>query len=138
MDYMCEALMLFSEPTRVTRFRSCLCYYDGEMELFDYGVADVDIYFANSMRTFIPMAQGINEIMKKLQLTFGLEYQKWLRQRVDETTGVYGKARLKLRDRVLKEAKVLPNDIIDVSAFMDSKVDVNLMDECAQELVCTA
>jgi hypothetical protein len=138
VDYMCEALMLFSEPTRVTRFRSCLCYYDGEMELFDYGVADIDIYFANSMRTFIPMAQAINEIMKKLQLTFGLEYQKWLRQRMDETMGAYGKARLKLRDRVLKEGKVLPNDIIDVSAFMDSKVDVNLMDECALELVCNA
>ncbi|CAB9507541.1 Xanthine phosphoribosyltransferase [Seminavis robusta] len=134
VDYMCEALKLFSEPTRVTRFRSCLCYYDGDMELFDYGVADVDIYFANSMRTFIPMAQAINEIMKKLQLTFGLEYQKWLRQRVDDALGAYGKASLKLRDRVLKEAKVLPNDIIDVSAFMDSKVDVNLMDDCAQEL----
>lgn len=45
-----------------------------------------------------------------------------------------GTASIKLRDRVLKEGKVLPNDIIDVSAFMDSKVDVELMDECAKEL----
>lgn len=135
VDYMCEALKLFSEPTRVTEFRSCLCYYDGEMELFDYGVVEVDLHFSNSMRTFIPMAQAISEMMKKLQLAFGLEYQKWLRKRVDEAMGAYGGASLKLRDRVLKEGKVLPNEIIDVSSFMDSKVDVNLMDDCAKELV---
>ena len=44
------------------------------------------------------------------------------------------KATVKLRDRVLKEGRVLPNDIIDVSAFMDSKADVNLMDDCAKDL----
>lgn len=41
---------------------------------------------------------------------------------------------IKLRDRVLKEAKVLPNDIIDVSSFMDAYVDVDLMDECGKDL----
>lgn len=41
---------------------------------------------------------------------------------------------IKLRDRVLKEAKVLPNDIIDVSSFMDAFVDVDLMDECGKDL----
>ena len=39
-----------------------------------------------------------------------------------------------MRDRVLKEAKVLPNDIIDVSSFMDAFVDVDLMDQCGKEL----
>ena len=34
----------------------------------------------------------------------------------------------------MKEGRVLPNEIIDVSAFMDSMVDVALMDECAKEL----
>ena len=41
---------------------------------------------------------------------------------------------IKLRDRVLKEAKVLPNNIIDVSSFMDAYVDVDLMDECGNDL----
>lgn len=56
--YIVEALKLFSEPTtRVTRFRSCFCFYDGDMEIFDYGALDCDIYFCNSMRTlFIPMS----------------------------------------------------------------------------------
>jgi hypothetical protein len=135
VDYTVEALKPVSEPTRVTRFRSCLCFYDGEMEVFDYGVCDVDIYFSNSRRTFIPMSSAIHEMCKTLKLTFGLEYQKWLKTKVREAMGGYGDATLKLRDRVLKEGKVLPNDIIDVSAFMDSMVDVNLMDECGKELV---
>jgi enamine deaminase RidA (YjgF/YER057c/UK114 family) len=64
-----------------------------------------------------------------------LEYQVWLRAKVREALGAgEHKASIKLRDRVLKEAKVLPNDIIDVSAFMDSQVDVALMDECGKEL----
>ena len=134
VDYIVEALKLFSEPTRVTRFRSCFCFYDGDMEIFDYGELDCDIYFCNSMRTFIPMSSGIGEIGKTLQLTFGLEFQGWLRKKVRDSMNGDSRVSLNLRDRVLKEGKVLPNDIIDVSSFMDSMVDVNLMDECGQEL----
>ena len=136
VDYICDALRPISDPERVTRFKTCLCFYDGEMELFDYGTLDCDLYFANSLRTFVPMSQAINEMMQKLTLTFALEYQQWLKTRVEQgmAGGAIGAASVKLRDRVLKEGKVLPNDIIDVSAFMDSKVDVNLMDECAKEL----
>lgn len=135
VDYMVEALKPQSDISRVTRFRTCLCYYDGEMEVFDYGICDCDIYFSNSLRTFIPVSAAINEMCKTLQLTFGFEYQKWLTDKVRESVNGYGGALVKLRDRVLKEGKVLPNDIIDVSAFMDSKVDVSLMDDCAKELV---
>ena len=135
MDYICDALRPLSEPSRVTRFKTCLCYYDGEMEVFDYGVCDVDLHFANSLRTFVPVSQAINEMLQTLQLTFGLEYQSWLKTGgFDRTISGLGGASIKLRDRVLKEGRVLPNDIIDVSAFMDSMVDVNLMDDCAKEL----
>ncbi|KAL7566168.1 hypothetical protein ACA910_011243 [Epithemia clementina (nom. ined.)] len=138
VDYICDALRPLSEPHRVTRFKTCLCFYDGTMELFDYGTCDVDLYFANSLRTFIPVSQAINEMLQKLTLTFGLEYQRWLNARINQGisggAGGLGTASVKLRDRVLKEGRVLPNDIIDVSAFMDSKVDVNLMDYCAEEL----
>jgi xanthine phosphoribosyltransferase len=86
------------------------------------------------MRTFIPVASAINKLCMTLQLTFGLEYEKWLRKRVSDALEGHGAASVKLRDRVLKEAKVLPNEIVDVSSFMDAQVDVNLMDECAREL----
>lgn len=135
VDYICEALRSVSEPTRVTRFKTCLCYYDGEMEVFDYGICDVDLTFANSLRTFVPVSMAINEMLKTLQLTFGLEYLTWHKSRADESRrGAVRSVSFKLRDRVLKEGRVLPNDIVDVSMFMDSMVDVNLMDECAEEL----
>jgi len=138
VDYVVDALQPLSEHSRVTRFTSCLCYYDGEMEIFEHGVCDVDMIFCHSGRTFIPMAQAIHNMVETLKLTFGFEYQKWLKvMRTDASvaSGTIGPASLKLRDRVLRDARVLPNDIVDVSAFIDSKVDVNLMDACAKELV---
>ena len=136
VDYISDALRPVSEPSRVTQFKTCLCYYDGTMEVYDYGVAEIDLVFCNSIRTFIPVSAAINEMVKTLELTFGLEYQPWLKKRVDgAASSEFGSAAsMKLRDRVLKEGRVLPNDIIDVSAFMDSMVDVELMDECAKEL----
>ena len=138
VDYLAEALKPLSEPNRVTRFSSCFCFYDGEIEIFEYGVLDCDLYFCNSMRTNIPLSQANNQLVKTLQMTFGLEYQKFLKTRMDDAlfgaSSLPGTASVKLRDRVLKDGKVLPNDIIDVSKFMDSKVDVDLMDACAQEL----
>ena len=135
VDYMIGALKPLSEISRVTRFRTCLCYYDGEVEIYDYGICDVDIYFATSLRTFIPVSAAINELCKTLQLTFGLEYQRWLTAGSDQKGIGSGAASVQLRDRVLKDGRVLPNSIIDVSTFMDSMVDVNLMDDCAKELV---
>lgn len=135
VDYIISALKPLSEPSRVTRFRTCLCYYDGEVEIYDYGICDVDIYFATSLRTFIPMSSAISELCKTLQLTFGLDYQRWLTAGSDQKGIGSGSASVKLRDRVLKDGRVLPNSIIDVSSFMDSMVDVNLMDDCALELV---
>lgn len=138
VDYLAEALKPLSEPDRVTRFTSCFCFYDGNMEIFEHGVLDCDLHFCNSMRTNIPLSQATNHLIKTLQMTFGLEYQKFLKTRMDEAlfgdSSLPGTASFKLRDRVLKDGKVLPNDIIDVSKFMDSKVDVDLMDACAQEL----
>jgi hypothetical protein len=136
VDRVVQALLPFSEPTRVTRFRSCVCYYDGDLELFEYGELDCDLYFAGSMRTFLPMSSAINSMIKSLELALDLQFQKWLRAKVNDATGggAYSDASLKLRDRVLKEAKLLPNDIIDVSSFMDACVDVNLMDQCGKEL----
>jgi xanthine phosphoribosyltransferase len=136
VDHVSDALRPVSEPSRVTQFKTCLCYYDGTMEVYDYGVAEIDLVFCNSIRTFIPVSAAINEMVKTLELTFGLEYQPWLKKRADgAASSEFGSAAsMKLRDRVLKEGRVLPNDIIDVSAFMDSMVDVELMDECAKEL----
>ena len=39
-----------------------------------------------------------------------------------------------MREMVLKEGKVLPNQILDVSSFMNSLIDVDLMWDAAEEL----
>ena len=83
------------------------------------------------------MLAAINSMLKSLELALDLQFQKWLRSAANDSTvggARNNEASMKLRDRVLKEAKVLPNDIIDVSRFMDAFVDVDLMDECGQEL----
>jgi len=136
VDHVVQSLLPFSEPTRTTRYRSCVCFYDGEMEIFEYGELDCDLYYSGSMRTFIPMSSAINSMLKSLVLALDLQYQKWLHNKVNDATsaGTYSDTSIKLRDRVLKEAKVLPNDIIDVSSFMDAFVDVDLMDSCGKEL----
>jgi len=115
-----QSLLPFSEPTCVTRLRSCVCYDDGEMELFKYRELDCDLYFSGSMQTFIPMLAAINSMLKSLELALDLQFQKWLHSAVDAATGggKYSGASISLRDWVLKEAKVLPNDIINVSSFM--------------------
>lgn len=164
VDYICDAMRPVSEPTRVTRISSCVCYYDGEMEIFEHAEVDVDLHFANSLRTDVSLSQAIHDMTDTLKLTHvsenhvkctslerirthlpwqsplrlvqSLEFQKYLLDRMEDVVGgSLGPASTKLRDRVLKDARVLPNKIIDVSKFMDSQVDVNLMDDCAQELV---
>jgi len=89
VDQIIQALMPFSEPTRVTRFRSCVCYYDGDMEIFEYGELDCDIYFSGSIRTFIPMSQALNSMLKTLQLALDLQFQKWLQSAVNDGETIY-------------------------------------------------
>lgn len=77
-DYICDALRPMSEPDRVTRFATCLCFYDGELEIFEYAVCDIDLHFANSLRTFIPISQAINNMVETLKLTFVSGFQPYL------------------------------------------------------------
>ena len=39
-----------------------------------------------------------------------------------------------LKDRIVKEGKVLPGNIIKVDGFLNHRVDTELMDHIAQEL----
>jgi len=134
IDMVVEALKPISDPSRKTRFRSCVCFYDGQMELYAYGEVEVDLLFCTSLKCYISLSSAITEISNVLKTTFDFEYQKWLKSKAHEAFVGYRGARIKLRDRVLKDGRVLPNDIIDVSKFMDSMVDVDLMGECGIEL----
>ena len=39
-----------------------------------------------------------------------------------------------LKDRIVKEGKVLPGNIIKVDGFLNHRIDTELMDHIAQEL----
>ena len=136
IDTVVEALKPVSDPARKTRFRSCVCFYDGNMETYTYGEVEVDLFFCKSTKCYISLSSAITDMVNVLKTTFDFEYQKWLKSKVKEAFIGYRGAGIKLRDRVLKEGRVLPNNIIDVSRFMDSMVDVDLMKECGIELVC--
>ena len=69
-DYLCDALRPMSEPDRVTRFTSCICFYDGEIEILEHGICEVDLHFADSRRTHIPMSHAINNMAETLKYTF--------------------------------------------------------------------
>ncbi|GMI09556.1 hypothetical protein TrVE_jg10406 [Triparma verrucosa] len=134
INSLIQALTQFSSPSRMCEFTTVVCYYDGEMTLFDYGTVEVDLKFFKLERAYISNSHAISGIGKTLATLNEWSYQGWLETakesiRVNKFTGAS-----KLRSRVLRDARVLPNDIIDVSKFMDSQVDVSLMDECAEEL----
>ena len=84
-----------------------------------------------------PLTGHKNHTIKTLRMIFGLEYQ-FLTNQMNHTifgdSSLLGTPSIKLRNQVLKDCKVLQNNIINVSKFMDSKVNVDLMEACAQEL----
>jgi len=135
VDQVVSALLEGSgDYSRKTKFRSCVCFYDGNMEMYTFGEVEVDLLWTKSLKCFIPLSSAITDMVNLLTTTFELEYQRWLKSKAKEAFIGYRGASIKLRDRVLRDGRVLPNGIIDVSKFMDSMVDVDLMSECGIEL----
>ncbi|GMH78886.1 hypothetical protein TrLO_g8621 [Triparma laevis f. longispina] len=134
INNLVQILSQFSSPSRMVEFSTVVCYYDGEMTLFDYGTVEVDLKFFKLERAYISNSHAISGIGKTLAALNEWSYQGWLETAKESINDNKFTGASKLRSRVLKDARVLPNDIIDVSKFMDSQVDVSLMDECAEEL----
>ena len=42
------------------------------------------VYYSGSHRTFIPMSQALNSMLKTLQLALDLQFQKWLTSAVND------------------------------------------------------
>lgn len=132
VDIVASCLLPHSPPDRTCRFRTCTCYYDGSVEVYGYGLCEVALEYASCNKAFISTTHAISDIAATLRGSFDWG-QNWAKMNKSDSV-VPRSGGKKLREKVLKDAKVLPNDIVDVSKFMDSMVDVNLMDECAEEL----
>ena len=130
IDQLINTLLPHSDPSRITRFKTCLCFYDGtketDMEIYDYGECDIDMHFSNSLRTHMPISLAISSLSNALQVDYNLKHESWLHNNVNNvnnvlSSSIVGPATLRFRDRALKDATVLSNtNVIDVSQFMDS------------------
>ncbi|GMI57856.1 hypothetical protein TeGR_g5270 [Tetraparma gracilis] len=133
---LAEALLPHSSPGRVVTFRTVYCYQDEQLTMLEYGAAEVPLHFADETKAFISAAHAASALASTLEDLHDFERRDWrLGGDAGEGDGRGpSAAAAKFRERVLKEGRVLPNGIIDVSTFMESNVDAGLADECAGEL----
>lgn len=129
-----SALLHSSPPDRTVTFTTCVTYHSGDLTLQDYGSVEVPVAFYKPERAYVSVSHAIDAVAKKVGDQLGWQYLGWMTQGRSKIPSTKHTGSSKLRDRVLRDARVLPNSIIDVSKFMDSLVDVSLMDECGLEL----
>ena len=142
VDQICEVLKPFSLPDRVTRYKTVLCYYDGEIELFAYGECEVDMIFSNSNRAFISHSHACDYLSDMLSGVgfLDMEFKTWAKKKEEigseeSSSSRSGSAAKRLASRVLKDGVVTSDGFLSLSKFIGgSNVDVSLLDECAKEL----
>jgi hypothetical protein len=81
VESLVSGLLPHSHPDRICRFKTCVCYYDGEMEVFDYGAVDLAMKFVNCNKAFISVSHAITSIGKTLKDSFDWEYQGWMKKK---------------------------------------------------------
>lgn len=121
----------YADPRRVCRYGTVTCFFDGQTEVLAYAEAQVDVVLAYPVRIMVPMSMALSNLAKKLRRTPVLQLVKLSEEEELQETFIGGQ---RLREMMLKDGRVLPNGILDVSAFMNSKIDVDLMELCAAEL----
>ncbi|CAM9851479.1 unnamed protein product [Chrysoparadoxa australica] len=138
VDLLLEFLAPASDPERLTGFRTVLCYYDGEEAMFETSGAEVAITFCCNQTGMITVSAAMAAMCEAL----AFEIQDKEDILGDLLSGNQDNRREKplvggvmLRERVLRDGSVLPGNIIDVRGFMDTMVDMTLMNECAKDLV---
>lgn len=139
-DTMIERVLPISDENRLVRFYSVAVYYDGEHEIVKSKRVNVAMVFAEASKSVIATAGALDEMFIELSKKFGLNMAFPLSGASD---GDNQKGSLKekvfvgatlLRERILREGKVLGDGIIKVSSFMNHKVDTDLMNICGEEL----
>lgn len=136
-DAILDRIRPISDENRVTRFRSVVAYYDGEIQLVCPGAADVAIVFSAARRVTIAIAVALNSLYVQLAKHFQLQLTNGNPPSADdddseENTRLYGATLL--RERIRREGVMLDGSIVKVSSFVNHKVDPELMEACGIEL----
>lgn len=139
-DGMIDRVRPISDENRLVHFNSAAVYYDGEHEITTFKTVHVAMVFATASKSIIAIAGALDEMFIELSKTFGLNmgsprpgspYDE-LQKRGSTEKVLIGA--ILLRDRILREGKVLGDGIIKVSSFVNHKVDTDLMALCGEEL----
>lgn len=137
-DDMIAKVQPISDVNRMTRFRSAVAYYDGEAEIITHGVAAVAIEYASAHNASIAQSAAFDELYRRLMRRFRLELSSFeaaesVRELSRTPRRRYVGAML-LRERILREGKVLSGGILKVSSFLNHQVDAQLAMTCGEEL----
>lgn len=138
-DVMIDRVRPISDEQRLTTFCSVVAYYDGEMEIVTHGSVTVAIVFSAARYCTIAIAQAFDDLYKTLSRKLGLKlYNPAKEQAHAEAASTEQSKKLvgamMLRERLLREGKLLEDGIVKVSSFLNHLVDVDLMEECGLEL----
>lgn len=139
-DTLIDRVRPVSDENRMTKFTCSVAYYDGEVELVTTKVANVAMYFSGAHYVTLAIAAALDDLYKLLSTRLGLSLDNpgGRKNMQDEhEDGEQGKVLVgaeMLRERILREGKLLNDGIIKVSSFMNHMVDTELMEVCGEEL----
>lgn len=139
-DAMIERVRPISDENRITRFNSCVAYYDGEVEIVKRRTVDVAMAFSGARYATIATTAALDELYKEHTRRFRLVLDSHWNGKGSgdgDEEGEEGKVLVgaaMLKDRILRDGKMLDEGIIKVSSFMNHMVDTDLMEVCGEEL----
>eukprot|EP00178_Gracilaria_changii_P016615 TRINITY_DN47870_c0_g1_i1.p1 TRINITY_DN47870_c0_g1~~TRINITY_DN47870_c0_g1_i1.p1 ORF type:complete len:648 (+),score=158.57 TRINITY_DN47870_c0_g1_i1:148-1944(+) len=139
-DAMIERVRPISDENRMVTFNSAVAYFDGEMHIVAQRSASIAIAFAAAYHVTIAIASALDELFmqlwRRLKLTFDSPPQFGSygdgADAESDAKPLVGAAMLK--ERILREGKMLGDGIIKVSSFLNHMVDTELMQLCGEEL----
>lgn len=147
-DVMLERVRPISEDNRLTRFKAVAVYYDGESQVVTHKTVTVVMLFCSVAKAIIATSGALDDLYKELTRKFDLTVSscddgvlnKWGMS--SSSSGGSGSGKRSkvmigatlLRERIMREGKVLGDGIIKVSSFLNHMVDTDLVDVCGKEL----
>lgn len=145
-EVMLDRVRPISEENRLTRFKAVAVYYDGESQVVTHKTVTVVMLFCSAAKAIIATSGALDELYKELTRKFDLTMSscddgvlnKWGNLSSGGSgSGKRGKVMIGatlLRERIMRESKVLGDGIIKVSSFLNHMVDTDLVEVCGKEL----
>lgn len=140
IEAMIERVRPISDENRMTHFQSCVAYYDGEVEITRQRTAHVAILFSGVQYVAVATTAALDELYKEHTRRFKLELDGSVGRESGhdrDEEGEHGKVLVgasMLKERILRDGKMLDEGIIKVSSFLNHMVDTDLMEVCGEEL----